>query len=1003
MTIKDLIDARDHKALKKLITEQPLLVHPNATFYALEYAASERDTIAFEIILNSMIEHSYINKDNQENIRRIIEDFWIGSSLFRWNTAFNYRSCFQSIPCDFVYYHLWLRSFFLAFIEVSGSRYTESSQNTIMWFIKESKLDLNFMLLEIITGFSKEDTIVNFLNAQFNRNRFEYSSKKGEIFRNIKTLKNQFGNREFPLLAYCYHRKYFKVCKFLLDNDYAAEYSNRHIELCDILNTYESDQNLEVITQFIQKLGGPQKLKKIKPCVLEHSIISARMSSIKLLLNLGYSLEDTIPGDNKTYLALCAELSCTALNESCRRVAFSILKIYTNIMDSKLWEKANLAEAAFSHEWELCEILLKLNHDPLEIDLCGRTAMDAINRYQNSGLQRPKETLEVVFRVKELLIKAIGKSPKAKELDSIVILTTPDSCPEVDVVLSERNKRKRDLFDKAFKIFQWFSEFNIRFNIFFKDGKKSFRNYIPLGKIESDQTFLTELHPIIFREGIKELLIPGSQNTERLKKLYEEIWGKLKSFNRYKDFCSEAETFWSKDLKERLEIKRDINNLLAFNLNQFSLYYWTCSNFYEFCDNFIGLIKMLNSPEYKEFSSGLCYSSINNHHAVLWSLTLRSSKRYFNSKLDKKTRIEEIEILGIKLKFRDWRNAKNYKLVVHTTSGHPDKLSKTLASDADFIHTTPFFSCSFIDKDIPPALMDHQEKIIFPFSLILELEDDAVIKAFYMDAWSPMLTRYAKEHLEEISGPYKSNLKQMDTQSNLLEQILRSQTSPSQQEISKQQLTHTAERPNLSELDADFILNTMFCSEYFSLPSASSHGYMPRITPLQTLKLTHSSEQYSHFNELIVAGKPKNKILGILVDDNLLQHFLKQISENDTSAEYAKKLELMKRSLNLLAQTKYPLILVRSQHNGYENKKSLFVKYQDVKSKLNDSLQKGNELFLREYHLKKTKRTENLDNLEELTESIQALTAKIDKFKEKLTEIEFRISGKHSAFSGSRI
>lgn len=95
--------------------------------------------------------------------------------------------------------------------------------------------------------------------------------------------------------------------------------------------------------------------------------------------------------------------------------------------------------------------------------------------------------------------------------------------------------------------------------------------------------------------------------------------------------------------------------------------------------------------------------------------------QYFSSakhlKLLKK---RELEVAGQRLTVLD-ATSLHHKFIVHTTKTHPDILSRVLKSRADFFNQEPYISCSIIDKITPPAEMSHQDNLMFPVQLLLQV------------------------------------------------------------------------------------------------------------------------------------------------------------------------------------------------------------------------------------------------------------------------------------------
>lgn len=349
------------------------------------------------------------------------------------------------------------------------------------------------------------------------------------------------------------------------------------------------------------------------------------------------------------------------------------------------------------------------------------------------------------------------------------------------------------------------------------------------------------------------------------------------------------------------------------------------------------------------------------HKSVLWSLSNIHRRKYFNTISLRKKReipiVEDISLNFIDLTEDSSENA--FRFVVHTTSSSASNIV-SLTSDKNFIKETPFFSCSLIDRNTPAAEMSHQEKVIFDIRIILDLADDAVIKAFPCDAWSPMLTTLAADQRTKVATKY-------------LDLIQEQTASFSKEETTFRACSVRPEGPKstyLSTVDMQSIFNFLKKKNRFQVPTSNSIGNMPHFTPHHLLNVTEDP-----YNELIIAGKATNKIVGICVNEEHLKKF------QENYLKFAKEeQEAAKLSLRTLTKLPYPLVLIRNNPNGQMNKKTT--------RKICEELLNRYTLAYAELQTQALKQC-RLESLESRSEAVMFGYQKVmEKFKNSMLEAE---------------
>lgn len=686
---------------------------------------------------------------------------------------------------------------------------------------------------------------------------------------------------------------------------------NRILEIVEllILNFYDKqNKNIIDLFEFIKQLQEFPNYKYMLYCVI---VISAKHYSTTPKLD---TKKKMILKNVVHWILKEKDFVLISLIPHIDAIKYFLKDFDFNIFDPTLWEKYSLVEMARKSEWNVCLFLVSIGRDPSLPDEQGINCFDILKKIlsddQRSGFPFDAQKALALFE-----ICRNAENPKVE--DKFSELTRDLTLPKVFFETLTKEDHRQKQLDQYYKsVNSEMLEFMEKHKIKFKEPKLTLNHSVPDAKTEHERSqALNSDNQVITTD--KELIkILVSLPTD-------EILPKLKEIPRYKKFFEAAEKFWDYTMEFQFLKKTELNHPNSkFDIDEFSLDYRDFFSEQIFLKDLKSLLVAINNGKFEFLKGAQSYQTIVQHKKVMWSLSNLSRRNYFEriSKRKKQTIqiVEDISLAFIDLTENTPDN--QFTFVVHTTSGKADNIKMVVSKELDFIRETPFFSCSLIDRDTTAAEMSHQDKVIFPLSIILDLADDAVIKAFPCDAWSPMLTDYKElDKRLKRANKYLHFIEEQTSSFSTKETFFRasSMTSPSSKSTS------------LSIVDLENIFKTFEVQNEFEQPTHFSHGKMAHYTPHHLLKATKAD-----FNELIVVGKEKNKILGICVDENKLKLFqeayLKFSQEQRESA---------KLSLQHLQKSPYPLILIRSNPKDHNYKKSPRELFKHLHQRYNSALE----------------------------------------------------------------
>lgn len=355
----------------------------------------------------------------------------------------------------------------------------------------------------------------------------------------------------------------------------------------------------------------------------------------------------------------------------------------------------------------------------------------------------------------------------------------------------------------------------------------------------------------------------------------------------------------------------------------------------------------------------------NHYKKVLWSFMQRQSRSIFSKMLDAKKSAEQQSIVyetfdGITLPFLDFTKQSNYRFIVHTTQTREDrsedfeKLLRQLASNdpALFIKKTPYFSCSLIDKNTGLGRMGHQTHDIFPIALIIDAADDAVFRAYPCDIHSPygrVTDQKRREYLKLIEDASKN--------SDIFEGQLRS--------------TETLNSRSIEDIMSGVNL---------FLPT-DINVHQPFLTPDRVLRTTHDT----FYNELIVLGHPKNRVMGIAVEKEWLDMFNYDFAALSSEAMKEGPLRLLGMLARFLEENpNFPLILVNTNEHGYHLKKPVDLQMQGLLDAYAETAEELEQVMLKAYRFEQA--ISRLGDSQKTTPLYQTYTQKLAEKREQLRE-----------------
>lgn len=568
---------------------------------------------------------------------------------------------------------------------------------------------------------------------------------------------------------------------------------------------------------------------------------------------------------------------------------------------------------AQAEHWDMCLALLVLGFDPSEPNEDGVNCFDIVKGhgylFHNGEMGREflricseRENPNVQARC-EQFIQAI-RMPKLLQ-EAIDIEKTVQARVTAIVQAAET--------DYSIYLYQTRVKFRepVRFTLHQQSSPQGFSSPQPQGLLSARHQSLSLGQPQRLSSNRPQNIVTDDQIIRELGSSlsHHSIFKKIKKIPRYENFCAAAEEFWKalNDGDKRNHDKKTFADNppvpITFNLDQFSLDYRDFAGELFFSRTVKELVKSLQSENGIKLRSSHTYQTIAQHQTLMWAMSNIHRRKYFTDLLKRSKKhtwiVEDIYFDLIDLTQDVPEN--DYTFLGHTTSGNLNNLEALFSKNKSFIHDTPFFSCSLIDRDTPAAKMNHQEKVIFHLSIILDVAEDAVLKAFPCDAWSPMLSKENPvSNKERISKRYLEYIKK-DKEFFLGNEVfIRALSLQTESSVST----------SLSTLDTSFIHTNM---SNLVVPTLDQHGKMPSFMPHQLLQATKHA-----FNEVIVAGNPQNKILGICVEEDNLKSFKERFSE--LGKEQQEKARL---SLRFLAKAKVPIVLVKTHPNFKHNKQDL--------------------------------------------------------------------------------
>lgn len=401
-----------------------------------------------------------------------------------------------------------------------------------------------------------------------------------------------------------------------------------------------------------------------------------------------------------------------------------------------------------------------------------------------------------------------------------------------------------------------------------------------------------------------------------------------------------------------------------------------------------------------------CQTMVNHKH-LLWSFTQRNSKQTVKKSAVTSTCDISFGTFGNKLslKFRDMTERDDYTFIIHTTStavsSLREKLSAMLNDDPKFfIKTTPYFSCSIVDKNTPPGEMHHQVRNIFPISFILDLHEGSVLKAFPSDVGSPYGAAEEKRRKEYIKQLEGSN-----AEGNALEFYARKMSEVHYADQKKQSERKT-QNEALFSLDLLSVHNIFKKSKHFVRCSYGSSGKLPEYSPGEVLKETG----HGYYNELIVLGHPRNQVMGIMIEKHWLEDFRdlylgkKDLKLNSEAQKNAQEVLQMLAQLQV-DHPEFPLILVNTREKVGLEKLPMHEQLEPYKKQYDSLSEHMSELFLYQYRLRQSiERLERLclssdcnpelqTLLEKQRENLEKIHRTIQKDGPKLLEVQDQLKG----------
>lgn len=397
-------------------------------------------------------------------------------------------------------------------------------------------------------------------------------------------------------------------------------------------------------------------------------------------------------------------------------------------------------------------------------------------------------------------------------------------------------------------------------------------------------------------------------------------------------------------------------------------------------------------------------NAIDTHKAFLWEYTQKLSRGYLECRLEEAAtyngttrKTKETFTIGqsadaeqVELDFLDLTSRGDYRFMVHTTSEDPESLRKVLDPTQSFLSTTDFFSGSLVDKTTPPATMGHQDdhgKLLFPISLILDLDGgpQCILKAFNADIWSPSANTdnldpdaadqaAIEVELKSHADEYLSRLKEETLKCNGLERQL---------EIAlEQDLTQQEGRPRKPDLY--MLARASDLLKYDGLRSTKGSQLTPDVLLKRTETKVTAKGCVNFYNELIIKGHPRTRVIGILVEKQALEAFKERLETDEEQKTIAEK-------LRMLANCGVPLVLVDTKsyiddkYTTYDLIKTLYNQHQKMFDGIKTPL-------LLQYRAKQRKKiSESLEPLSEPSALDSAIEQRIRAIHSTQDDIGFYV------------
>lgn len=629
--------------------------------------------------------------------------------------------------------------------------------------------------------------------------------------------------------------------------------------------------------------------------------------------------------------------------KSNRAYRYSILTTLENLdllYKPEIWKNYTLRSAIEMSDWEIVRILLKTKRDPFEPDDSGLSPADVYQmckpHFARDTLQEIQD-LDKIFTVDLPVTKEYIRSKLKVALRDDYIAHYNDEQKEADEVA--------ELDKSNFELASRYNAFMKKYHIVFRKPETLKRINLGRTNKEVDNTITSGI--VNTDRKIRDEQIKKEKPVLALIKIFQSRsiirWQDLKLIPAYQNFVRKIASCCKNPVLLRFQKISFQVDIFEFDLNAFFDKSDPHQPFFD-DDKFLLSLNALISAmcgtgevDLKQWASMPFYQNTVNRKALLWSLSTKQRSRYLVKGFDEIDlfNTKTISIGKFSFKMNDFTRKEDYAFLVHTTSGEPKNIAAMLCSKSNFINETPFFSASLVDPHTPFAKMMHQDKIIFPLCIILDVEDDAILKAYPQDAWSPQFSSYkTKAEFLENASKFLQEISDLNQHFAYHEYFVRTLTTPS--------VSQTL------DWDSEGVYRTLQNDPQYDPGSFAdqTEPRIPEISPLLTLNKTHQ-----YYNEVIVAGRRKNKIVGILIEEADLKKFMEEYPKLEGEA-----LKLANESLEILSKSPLPFFVVNTNvKDQLVNKLTERERRRRINNEFSRSLAETSELLLKQYRLLKSR------------------------------------------------